>query len=506
MPFIKAQSVSTPFDKDFLDETLDQGSTGQTVFNMTVSMVNIYLTPFTLKYTVGSSPFTATTDSAGNLTGTHISSGTVSQNGNVDVTFSTEPDDGTDIDADYRTRGVLTEIIDYVTNGNAQNSETIDSTPNGILTTFSGTLAQFPVARGQVRIEFTIASTTYRIWDDGTGQWEHPEITSSSLNYTSGAWSITFANPPDDTTDIDAIYSTSTIEGRDWVVLLNTGTRDNNNVAAFPSTLHKEVVIKNSGASYKENIYVGFRECESAANAFFALQLNVYFQRLQDDGDWNDNRFTPDGHGQVSYDGTRELWSGMPRISLNEDTLNYWIYVSKNRITGFVEVTGSRFESYYAGLGLRFGAPSEYENPLVAVGSHAGTNNFTDTGSAHSMIIDIASNGDQAIYVDPRNKYGTSETTTGKAQFSIYGYAEKQVGSVGNFTFNTDGSIPTWPCYGYSERDKELLFELEGVKGLMNDQIQSEDTVTESGSGDVYTVAQNVFRTGFDEFMGIREE
>jgi len=59
------------------------------------------LNSFTLHYTIGGTSYTATADSDGNITGEHITSGTINQDGNYEIHFDTAPDNGTDGTADY---------------------------------------------------------------------------------------------------------------------------------------------------------------------------------------------------------------------------------------------------------------------------------------------------------------------------------------------------------------------------------------------------------------------
>ena len=59
------------------------------------------LNSFTLHYTIGGTTYDATADENGNITGTHITSGTINQDGTYEIHFDTAPDSGTDGTADY---------------------------------------------------------------------------------------------------------------------------------------------------------------------------------------------------------------------------------------------------------------------------------------------------------------------------------------------------------------------------------------------------------------------
>ncbi|RKX56251.1 MAG: hypothetical protein DRP29_09740 [Thermodesulfobacteriota bacterium] len=59
------------------------------------------LDSFVLHYTIGATSYTATADSDGNITGEHITSGTINQDGTYEIHFDTAPDNGTNGTADY---------------------------------------------------------------------------------------------------------------------------------------------------------------------------------------------------------------------------------------------------------------------------------------------------------------------------------------------------------------------------------------------------------------------
>jgi len=59
------------------------------------------LDSFVLHYTIGGTTYDATADESGNITGEHITSGTINQDGNYEIHFDTPPDNGTDGTADY---------------------------------------------------------------------------------------------------------------------------------------------------------------------------------------------------------------------------------------------------------------------------------------------------------------------------------------------------------------------------------------------------------------------
>ena len=77
---------------------------------------------------------------------------------------------------------------------------------DGTTTAFSGTLAHALVRASSITIHYTISSTDYTATDDGAGNISGPSV-SGTINYTTGAWTLTFTTAPDDATNITADYS-----------------------------------------------------------------------------------------------------------------------------------------------------------------------------------------------------------------------------------------------------------------------------------------------------------
>lgn len=83
---------------------------------------------------------------------------------------------------------------------------------NGSDTVFSGSsLGKTPVETSSVTLRFTIGSTDYEETDDGVGGFTNTsgEISSASIDYTTGAVDVTFNNPPDGSTTVDYEYATT---------------------------------------------------------------------------------------------------------------------------------------------------------------------------------------------------------------------------------------------------------------------------------------------------------
>lgn len=494
MPFLLG-SVAGFADKARTAEILGAGNGSTTVFSFTFAKKPAYLNPVSLYYRVSGTNYTATSDAAGVLTGTHISSGQVDEDG-IDVTFSTAPQSGFNITVDYRSKGLLTKLREFVALENY--SETLD-TGDGSTLSFSGTLAHTDVGKGQARLKFTIAGITHYVWDNGLGEWIHPQIDSSVLDYVTGEWEIVFVAAPSNSTNIDLFYSCGD-EGQDWCVIVNRNTKNTAGSDAFAGLFLKEVVFKNSGTTYTENIFVGLRECQSVANSYYSLDLNCY-NAFTGTEHWNWNKDGANGHGLTGYDATRNSYNTHPRISFNDDTITYRFYANKNRIIVQAQVTGSRWVSGYVGFGLRLSSPSDYPDPIIALGSHYGTGNYTDTGTTHSFIIDVVNAGRHLLYINPLGLYKGSNTPSGEGTRLLPKLDESLESTA--YTRTTNNKVMRWPVYGYSLEYDWLLWELDGCYYCPDDAINS-DSIIEEGS-DEYRVFQNVHRNSYSDFMCVEE-
>ena len=90
---------------------------------------------------------------------------------------------------------------------------------DGSTTSFSGTLVHPPVVAGSITIHYTISSTAYTATDDGAGNISGTDC-SGTINYSTGAWSLTFTTAPDSGTNITADY---TVDAPGAVILTATG-------------------------------------------------------------------------------------------------------------------------------------------------------------------------------------------------------------------------------------------------------------------------------------------
>ena len=102
-------------------------------------------------------------------------------------------------------------LTGYPSNASTYTSEIITNeligTGDNIEKVFTNTLVYIPIRRGKVRVTHTDAAALYTDGiDDGNGSISGTNIASGTVNYETGAITITFTNPPDNATIILVTY------------------------------------------------------------------------------------------------------------------------------------------------------------------------------------------------------------------------------------------------------------------------------------------------------------
>ena len=273
MPY-KEGTIKVFANKVVTNEVLGQGNGSQTTFNLTLDKAPCFINSLTISYTIGATGYQATSDASGNITGTHITSGTVVEDGSVNLVFSTAPDDLTDIKADsYTAKGFLQMLLDFAVG--TKYEETV-GTGDGVQKTFNFTLTNGPLAKGQVRLEIKVNTQVYKIFDNGEGEWDHEQVSSSSIDYSTKACSVTLVSAQDNLAPVKALYVASATEGHDWLAYREETTRQQDGVTeAFSGELLKQVLLKNSGYTYKDYIVIGLRETKRVASNFWCLKSGM---------------------------------------------------------------------------------------------------------------------------------------------------------------------------------------------------------------------------------------
>jgi len=390
--------------------------------------------------------------------------------------------------------GLLQTIL-----GQILGTEVTGENLSGTGAAWSGTLANSPVGLGRLIINYAFSSTNYEGVDDGSGNITGTNISSGSITYSTGAYSITFTGTPDATPTADYIYGN---EGQDWRQELNRNTRDNQG-AGYTEVCSpcKEVVISNTGLSGQEAVIVGIRECYYVSANFYVWDLNGY-TTFNDSGEWDQNSAW---HNMDAYSATYNSFTEHPHLPLVDDTMSYWVYSNQQRIVVVVKVS-SNYEIMYLGFGRRFGNPGDYPFPLLIGGTTTSTYLYSETSYYHLWPLGSyrQNNSLNVWIIDPGTGICAWEGSFGQNNGPIilpYDAWSNQ----GALAPTENGERLMTPVYytPYDDTGSVVWFDLDGVYHIAGTGIQSEDHV--NYAGDRYRIFQNCHRTTYYDYCAVLE-
>lgn len=128
-----------------------------------------------------------------------------------------------------------------------------------------------------------------------------------------------------------------------------------------------ELILKSTGQSRTEEIFVGFYSYESVPSDYY----NIAACTMQ--GYVPENAITAQPGVQIS---------GVPT---HNQRIDYWLTVTPGRIAAGLKVGTPVYESFYVGKFLPYARPNQYPSPLVCAGmlTGAAATRFSDT--THQM-------------------------------------------------------------------------------------------------------------------------
>lgn len=491
--------VSRHHDSNLTNEVLAVGDGIETSFSGRSLHFPIKFGMVQFEYTIGATTYQVT-DINGTFTNIYIIAGTIDSNGNYSFVFSAPPDNLTNIRlVQYSVYGLLSVILQKVMGtGYSQ----VLGTGNGVQTVFSGTLSGSKVSEGQCRLKFTINGVTHDLWDDGEGSFLHSYITTGTINYVTKAVNITFSLPIDSGKNVTT-YHTDGNAGQDWISLLgprlqtdNTGTTTSSNGG------QREVVLKNSGISYKEEIIIGLREYSYAASDYFGISclLGKFWRHSEDIAGYyyaSDSGFREWCNYAITYNGTYNECSESAKFVISNDIMKYWLSTTKSRIIVVVRNTGTIYTSMYVGECIRFCSPSRYDKPQIVAASTDQFRKHSDT----DIYGCFRPNGAGARWFDDNLSYKTHDTNTNGGQFA----SSHRWVNTGLLKKTTNGKVVLYPIDfiepgGTPNRtEHKIYFRMEGIYHCPDIEIDSEHTVNTTE----YIAFQDVHRTNYHDYFCI---
>ncbi|SFB48399.1 hypothetical protein [Azotobacter beijerinckii] len=234
---------------------------------------------------------------------------------------------------------------------------------------------------------------------------------------------------------------------------------------------NRELILKGSGLSRTEEIFVGFRTYQDAGADYYNLLAGVFTGFVS-------------GNSFDTQPGAR--LSGVPA---HNQRIDYWLTLNGQRIALAVEVGTPVYESCYVGKCLPYGRPSQYPYPVVCGGmlSGAAATRFSDT--AHSGYF----KGNKANMALRSNDNWL--------QPYCYPWGNTQIaGSTTNLR-DTGGVYQLLPVELH-DNTANLWGALDGIFYISGFDNATENTLTVDGAD--YLVIQDVWRTGFTDYYAMR--
>lgn len=482
-----------------VDETIGNGNGSNLNFTYQLSKYSLFRETLVIKYTVGSTAYTASCTSGGVISGTHIASGSCTEEGYISLTFSTAPDNATPVYADsYTAKGILQCVLDFVCG--EKSSENL-GTGDGSTVVFSTTLSNTPIAYGQCRIRYKIAGVVYDVWDNGEGYFEGTKIVKadSTINNSTGEVSIKFSEAIDNAYVMIVDYCVSSIDGRDWMILHETTTKTALNAEAFSGQLLKQLILKNSGVSYKDMFVVGLREWQYVSNQSWAWNLNLYNKWdlvYETNGTWNCNSTWAGGN---SYDTIYNNYTQKPSIYFKDDLMKYWVISNKRRIIVICRVTNTVYTSCYLGGIKRISNSQQYPVPGFAIGTWYGNVNFSSTSLKSIFTVSVGNSQFKSFGVSPNGDWLSASAGSNLDDGQTFT-------NTGTLKANSDGSVSLFPCFlmDLTYNPDILIGQLDGVYNCLCDSLSVEDIIQEDSVD--HLVVQDVYRTSYSDYFAVALE
>lgn len=237
---------------------------------------------------------------------------------------------------------------------------------------------------------------------------------------------------------------------------------------------NRELILKGSGYTGEEEIFVGFRTYQSESADYYNLLAGVFTGYVA-------------GNTFGTQPGAR--LSGVPAHNYRID---YWLTLNPQRIALVMKVGTPVYESCYVGKILPYGRPSQYPYPVACGGmlNGAAATRFSDTshsgyfkGNRANMAL-RSNDGWLQPYCYPWGNRSLAGTGTGDTQMR-----------------DTGGIYHPLPVELH-DNSRNLWGALDGIYFITGFNNAVESTFSMDGSD--FVVIQDVFRTSFTDYYAMR--
>lgn len=245
------------------------------------------------------------------------------------------------------------------------------------------------------------------------------------------------------------------------------------------STDNHELILMGEGLTGSEQIYVGYRSYQSSTSDYYNIQCATMTGYVAG------NTFATQPGIAISS------------VCAHNQTIDYWLVWNAQRIMFALKVGTPVYEFAYNGKFTQYARPSQYPYPVASIGTLDGspTTRFSDTATTHTIGVLTGTTGRNQMRI--RKHDGTWY------QSRTYPYCVSQIVSATASIRDTEGFYPLMPVE-LLEFGVSTYGCLDGVFYVTGFNNITENTITIGGT--VYVVVQDVFRTGFNNYMAIEME
>ncbi|MBF0517938.1 MAG: hypothetical protein HQK97_12670, partial [Nitrospirae bacterium] len=163
----------------YANETVGSGNGSTTQFTHNTAHSPVKQATVQINYTIGGVQYTATSNQAGTITGTHISSGSVTNAGAISLTFDSAPDNSSSITASYTGQS-------WSWSGNVLTVKTLEQAANSYST--SNTYCAAALTVGDILTSADSKSIT------GSGTFDMTKVTLDNSGTIDETWTCTFTS------------------------------------------------------------------------------------------------------------------------------------------------------------------------------------------------------------------------------------------------------------------------------------------------------------------------
>jgi len=235
---------------------------------------------------------------------------------------------------------------------------------------------------------------------------------------------------------------------------------------------NRELILRGSGFTGTEEIFVGFRTYQDAAADYYNLCAAGFTGYVA-------------GNTFDTQPGAR--LSGIPA---HNQRIDYWLTVNPQRIALAMKVGTPVYESAYVGKMLPYARPSQYPYPVVCAGmlNGAAATRFSD--ASHSMG-----------YKGNTAAMGVRFNSGAWLQMHAWPWNNAALAGATSQIRDTANNYPLMPVV-LNDNAANVYGELDGIYQVtgFNNTVESTFTV----GGKTYVVIQDVARTGFNDYYAMR--